>query len=216
MYLPSPKELALPYMQAMCAALCIDVIADKPRVLQLGLGGGAINRFLLANDLVDALISVESSAAVVRLYRQYFSAEFAVHGNCASEQLQLAEAGAFVAEQQATYDLIFCDLFDIDSTPDLYLSPSFFSDLARLCAGCGALVLNLPFREPHRLQPVFNILRPVFNVLCLAELPGYKNIVLYATQVNWQLDSARAAHLSALMPLDVVEHFSRSVKPTSI
>jgi trans-aconitate methyltransferase len=97
-----PAQPCYPHLQAMLAQLP----AQLHQVLQFGLGGGEFNRAFCHSWPQAALLTVESSAAVIALYQQYFQRPGS------QEQFCCQDAKHFLQQHpQGDYNLIFVDLY---------------------------------------------------------------------------------------------------------
>lgn len=100
--LSEPNKACYPHLQAMLAQLP----AELTTVLQFGLGGGEFNRALCHRWPQARLLTVESSAAIIALYQQYFQQPGSQEQFCCQDVWQ------FLQQQPAAdYQLVFVDLY---------------------------------------------------------------------------------------------------------
>jgi hypothetical protein len=100
MSLMRPERLVFPYEQAMALAVAV---RPQPRTaLQLGLGGGAMVRFLAAYYPECELTIVESDPTVVDLARRHFYI---------AAPVEQTDAIAFLAETELRFDAIMVDIY---------------------------------------------------------------------------------------------------------
>lgn len=230
MFRPRPEYLALPYMQAMLSSLCVGEFPAQGNVLQLGLGSGAINRFLRHYYPEITLRTVELSAALVDIYRQYFYAEKALvvdadadgdgdgdregglRSITSSEQITVLDAEVYFETDQSakTNDLIICDLYGADGLPHFMQHTRFYSQLAEALSETGVVVINTGVRDVNVLQNIFNGLRAVFNSLLIAEVAGFENIILYASNGHLHADPKQIVKLQCFIELDISQHFNQA------
>ncbi|MEE2658241.1 MAG: hypothetical protein VX733_07035 [Candidatus Latescibacterota bacterium] len=139
MFIARPNVLALAYTQCMMTALALLVEAPQ-RALVLGLGGGSLVKFLLAQFPACRVDAVELRPPIVELAQQFFS----LNAEAPNLQLHLIDGERFVEEaHDSQYDLIFVDLHDANGMAQAVTRPGF---TARACACLrpgGVLVSNL-------------------------------------------------------------------------
>lgn len=75
-------------------------------VLQLGLGGGDINRFVTTALPATHLLTVENQPQVIELYQRYFSLQ-------AKEQLLAMSAAQFWQQNQKHWDFVIWDIYPL-------------------------------------------------------------------------------------------------------
>jgi len=134
MRLDAPAEPVLPVTRAMLAALLLGGVPGS--VLNLGLGGGAIERFFAAHFAGVEMTSVERSAAVIRIARDRF-------GLAPDTRVEQTDAASFLAGATAVFDLVFCDIFAGERHPACLADTRFYEDLRGVLAPGGAAALNL-------------------------------------------------------------------------
>lgn len=97
-----PAQVCYPHLQAILAQLP----AQLHTVLQLGLGGGEFNRALCRGWPDVSLLTVESSAAVIALYQQYFQLSDSREHCCCQDAYNFLQQAA-----SGDFELIFVDLY---------------------------------------------------------------------------------------------------------
>lgn len=136
MFLRDPVALALSYTRYMLSGL---LLSSVPRsVLMLGLGGGALARFVRHHWPGCRISAVEKRALVVALAREYFALpdeHFAVHVMAAEEFL--------AGKQPAEYDWILVDIHDRNGMSPALREPEFFVRCRALLSARGILAANL-------------------------------------------------------------------------
>lgn len=215
----SVEPLILPYMQAMCAALCFTPAELKPRVLQFGLGGGSMNRFLLANDLIQSMVSFESDQLIADIYRQWFSLmAIPAYRSLAKSPLDASiddvvvhDAANFQSNYSHRADIVLIDLFSSQGLPSVLSKAQFYSALSQNIGEKGVIALNSYTRDMQLLQPVFNAIRSRFKHLLFAEIPGYENIIVYASNSELKLSSQHRVKMQMLLSVNIDEHFGRAI-----
>ena len=136
MLLSDPVALALAYTRCMLSGL---LFAPVPRsALMLGLGGGALARFIGHHFPQCRIEAVEKRALVAELAREYFelpSDNFALHVEPAEDFLDRA--------QSAEYDWILVDIHDRDGMAPALGQPQFIKRCRARLSGRGVLAVNL-------------------------------------------------------------------------
>ena len=174
MKLDDPSELMLSYSRSMMAWL---LFCQQPkRVLQIGLGGGSIPRFLCHHYPNLYSDVVEINPQVVAVARSLF----AVPENNAQLTVHVEDGVEFVQRYTNEYDAILVDAFDGFGFAAEILTEPFFHDCKQALGENGLFVINLWGGHRDYLQQLA-LLRRVFDdrVLTL-EAETYGNIAAFA------------------------------------
>jgi hypothetical protein len=178
MSLMRPQRLVFPYEQAMALAVAV---CPKPRTaLQLGLGGGAMVRFLAAYYPDCALTIVESDPTVIDLARRHFYID---------APIEQTDAIAFLAETEQRFDAIMVDIYGGSgfNAPPL----AFWDACAAALQPKGCVAINWaeardkPIYELHAARAAARIGRSFF----LAP-DGFKDNVVQLCSADPDLDAA--------------------------
>ncbi len=171
-----PYQLVLPYTRRMMGALLFQ--PEPRRVWSLGLGGGALVRFIqqvLPETRVDG---VELHSEIIRLAQRFFylpkeNERFHIHHMDARLMVQDSENGVA--------DLIFVDVFHGKQLPDWMEQSEFFEHCRERLSLDGVLCINLLVRDGEHFATILRAIRRAFPAgsLC-ASLENYTNIVVYA------------------------------------
>ena len=136
MNLNNRDELTLPYPRHMMTAL--PAAAKLERVLIVGLGGAAMQRYL-RKLLPDTTIeSVEIDAEVRRIAAEYFDFK-----EDERQIVHLADGAVFMVESKDKYDIIFLDAFGAESIPEPLKTKEFFMAVRDRLAEGGVVCANL-------------------------------------------------------------------------
>ncbi|MBS1213886.1 MAG: uncharacterized protein H6R26_2503, partial [Proteobacteria bacterium] len=128
-------------VRAMLTALLF-ASASPARVLQLGLGGGSLARFLITNFPECVIDAVERRAGVVSVAHEYF-------GLPRNPRLRIAVAEAveytqsLARSESGTYDLILVDAYDHQGMDCSINAEEFFRACASLLRPSGTVSINL-------------------------------------------------------------------------
>ncbi len=163
---------------------CLEAIGrgvhDRPRdLLILGLAGGTLPMRLQDPGMKLDIVDIEPEAS--RLASQYF---YFSHPRA---EIYTMDARVFVRETQNTYDLVFFDLFGMESAPDHLMTKEFFQDTLRLLNPGGRLVMNtIENPQPKRNSPHYCLLNTLLEVYAKLMVfhdgtPGVKNVFIAAS-----------------------------------
>ncbi|TXL67383.1 class I SAM-dependent methyltransferase [Zeimonas arvi] len=143
MWIRRPWDIAIDYVAQMMGWL---LVLDPPaRILQLGLGAGALTRWCWRRLPDTGIDVVEASAGVIRVAR----AQFALPADDARLAVHHADAARFVAGASAGHEarrwgVIQADLYDAQARGPVCDSLAFYRDCrAALDPAGGVLVVNL-------------------------------------------------------------------------
>lgn len=194
--LTAPQTLASPYARSMFASY---LYQPRPRrVLVVGLGGGAMVRFLAHHEPDVRLDVVEIDPAVVRLAAQYFGVRSA--GNV---RVVTADAVAFVESTEERYDLILMDAFlrpssgtDATGVPTRLKTVEFLGRLKRALAPGGVVAFNI--NEHAGMADDIAAVTEAFGQVAVYRCPPAHNEVVIATAGDVPADADLAARIAAL------------------
>ena len=166
-----PDQFMLPNIQAMLGALLF--CPHPEHVLNLGFGGGSIERFFMSKLPELDLTSVDSNESVIHLTKKYFSVpeDYVVVMDSAEHYLSLVND---------KFDIIFCDIFFAERHPDCLYEDEFYANTFNALKDQGVLALNLlPLSEQEIIEILIQI-RNHFKSVLLLETPNHANIILFA------------------------------------
>lgn len=172
--LDDPTRLVIPYTGAMLTAAFVQ---PRPvRVLQIGLGGGALNRFLRRAYPEAGLTTVELDPVVLELARSHMG--FVPDEK---DRVEIADGRAFLRRDQTRWDWILVDAYRGGAVPLHLKTREFYEALrARLAPG-GVVVFNL-----HSGNRLFDAdqatLNAVFPEVHLFGVPGTGNVIALACE----------------------------------
>jgi spermidine synthase len=178
--LTMPHTLVAPYARAMFASY---LYAPSPRrVLVVGLGGGAMVRFLAHHEPHVRIDAVEIDPAVVRLADRFFGVRTA--GNV---RVHTADAVAFVQSTADRYDLILMDAFlrpsdetDATGVPTRLKTVAFLGDLKRTLAPGGVVAFNV--NEHDSMTDDIAAVAAAFGEVAVYGAPPADNKVVIAAE----------------------------------
>ena len=172
MLLSAPGVLVLPYTQLMIAALFLSGL-PVTRWLNLGLGGGAIERFLAELPAAIEIVSVDASAPVIAVARRYF-------GLPEQSTIQNMSAESFLGSTVRPFDVVSCDLFDASMPATCLQSSQFFAAIRRRLSETGVLVINVIAESEAAMTNVLLVVRQSFSWTLLVDFPDRRNFLVFA------------------------------------
>ena len=194
--LTAPHTLASPYARAMFVSYLYQ--PHPRRVLIVGLGGGAMVRFLAHHEPQVHIDAVEIDPAVVRLADEYFGVRSG--GNV---RVHTADAVAFVESTADRYDLILMDAFlrpsgDTDATgvPTGLKTLAFLGRLKRALAPGGIVAFNV--NEHANMADDIAAVSSVFGQAAVYRCPPADNKVVIAAEGALATDDEMRARIGAL------------------
>jgi len=175
-----PCQLTLPHQ----IAIMLPLLFFKPaRIIELGLGGGNLTRFLAQLSTDITLTTIEHSQSVIDSFSQYFN----------PEEVELAIVCAdgltWLAQQETSeIDWIICDV---------YQSQEFGFDaivkqletLTDKLAAQSCLSINLPDISDTDINLSLTILQQLQpnHHITYFNIPNYLNIIIHLTPKSWLL-----------------------------
>lgn len=194
--LTAPQTLLSPYARGMFGSYLYQ--PHPRRVLIVGLGGGAMVRFLAHHEPAVQIDAVEIDPAVVRLANEYFAVR--AGGNV---RVHTADAVAFVESATDRYDLILMDAFlrpssDTDTTgvPTRLKTQAFLARLKRALAPGGVVAFNV--NEHARMAEDIASVAAVFGQAAVYRCPPSENKVIIAAERGAPVDEELRGRVAAL------------------
>jgi spermidine synthase len=194
--LTAPHTLASPYARSMFASYLYQ--PHPRRVLIVGLGGGAMVRFLTHHEAQVDIDAVEIDPVVVRLADQYFGVRSG--GNV---RVHTADAVKFVESAADRYDLILMDAFlrpssDTDATgvPTRLKTLEFLGRLKRTLAPGGVVAFNV--NEHASMADDIAAVAAAFGRVAVYRSPPSDNKVVIAVEGSMATDDDVRARIGAL------------------
>jgi spermidine synthase len=177
--LARPRDLALPYTQAMMAGNILRPDAEK--ALIVGLGGGAMVHFLAGAFPDMAIDAVEIDPVIVGLAQSHF-------GLRPSDTIQLhaADGFAWIAKGVPEYDIVYMDAFlkpseDTDSTgvPLRLKTLEFYAQIRGRLRPGGVVVFNI--NHHAGLGEDIGTIDEAFGRIWSIQVPNRGNVVVVAS-----------------------------------
>lgn len=176
MDLSEPYKLVLPHLHGM--ALSLFYKQHPKSVLELGLGGGALQRYFnhYLND--TNYHSIELAPKVIEYFVTFFA------NGIENPQQQVTQANALEAIKQYTnIDILFVDLFADHAPPAFINDIHFYQDCFNALADDGLIVINLlPVGEIQTMDVEY-LLSEISGVSpAIFSIPHYKNRILIGSR----------------------------------
>lgn len=169
----------------------------RTRLLNLGLGGGAVERCLRKGFPDLAVESVEVDSLVVAAAREHFMLPD-------NQIVHEMDAEQFIQNASGHYDLVLCDLFYADQSAACVARSGFFSDIKRCLSPGGVCVMNLLHTDQNALVNTLKAARTHLPATWLVEIKGHENVIAYLMHERAEDDTElQLACKQILQTLDV-------------
>jgi len=171
--LNEPSTLLFPHLQ--CLAKHWKTLKAPNKILELGLGGGAIRNYLLNQYPQTNIISVEKNADIIDCYSQFFSSN-------KNEQLLCADAQQVLKSAQ-NIDWIILDLFSQIDAPRFLFEEAFYKKIYSALNNNGVLFINFLSQHESQLKQLQQLLLDVFGCkVSPQKITGYVNHIVVTTK----------------------------------
>lgn len=194
--LSAPGTLLSPYAHGMFASYLYQ--PHPRRVLIIGLGGGAMVRFLTHHEPQVQIDAVEIDPVVVRLADEYFGVRTG-----GQVRVHTADGMAFVEAVTEPYDVILMDAFlrpssdtDAVGVPTRLKTVAFLGRLRQALTPEGVVAFNL--NEHEQLDADVAAVRTAFGNGVVYRCPPADNKVLIATAAPMATDDTLRARVETL------------------
>lgn len=165
----SPNRLLFPHLQHL-AQLWQPLPAPK-KVLELGLGGGAIRNYLQYNYPTSVLTSVEKNPDIIHCYKRFFGGDHRANLQCFDAQK--------ILDSEHLYDWIILDLFSQLDAPLFLYQQQFYLKIRAALTNNGYLFINFLSEHHSQLKQLENLLNTSFGKHPVIEkIPGYTNHIV--------------------------------------
>lgn len=167
-----PHKLVLPHLHGMLLSLYFN--PEPQKVLELGLGGGAIQRFFGHYLPKTQCRSVELDKQIIDYYIQYFG------GGLPLNTANITHGDARKAiKTHRNVNLLFIDLFSGSAPPKFINDPQFYHDSLNSLAENGLIIINLlPLGEIQTLVVEEILTRLTGFPPAIFSIPLYKNRII--------------------------------------
>jgi len=188
-----PCRLTLPHQ----IAIMLPLLFFKPtRIIELGLGGGNLTRFLHNLSANVNLTTIEYSQQVIEGFEQYFNPE--------KKELDIvcADGMTWLKEQHASdLDWIICDVYQSKEFGfDVIIQQ--LETLTDKLAPQSCLAINLPDISDSDINLCLTILqqlKPEHHITHFT-IPNYLNIVIHLTPKSWLIHNLIKRNKQSYLP----------------
>tara|TARA_B110000238_G_scaffold197940_1_gene241552 strand:- start:127 stop:915 length:789 start_codon:yes stop_codon:yes gene_type:complete len=186
MHKRKPWLLTLPHQTMMLLPL----LFFKPQnIIELGLGGGNLARFL--SQLSDEInfTSVECDSLVIECFKQYFNPQNALITIIDNRAEAWLVDKALSGDTTESLDWLICDIYQqqlIDFKETINLLDIFMSTISdNTC-----LSLNLPDANDQEVNLCLTVLQQLQSNhrIVYFQVPNYLNIVIHVIPVHWPIN----------------------------
>ena len=139
-------------------------------ILNLGLGGAALDRALVTIPNLT-LTAVEASQSIIDMAANYFKLPEQVKVFC-------QKAEQYINQTTDIYDVVICDLFIGEKSPDFLFSSDFYEQIANITTEQAVLMINIQADTNQELFNALSAIKKQFPHIALVEFSDYSNIVL--------------------------------------
>jgi spermidine synthase len=163
----------LPHLSAVLLVLKYRPSPDN--ILELGLGGGTLQRFFKHHFPDCHVTSIENNAQVIRQFQRWFSDPTQrYHIICGDAESEV--------QNQSEQDIIVIDLFSESGSPDFVSTTKFYENCLQSLNEKGLLVINLIARYQLQFEMTLDLLRKLDLNLRTFAIPGYQNKIIMAAR----------------------------------
>lgn len=164
-----PNQLLFPHLQSLA---CLWLPLTKPKkVLELGLGGGAIHNYIQHTYPDCQLMSVEKNASIIHCYKRFFYSAHASNLQCSDAQL--------VLDKNEQYDWVILDLFSQLDAPVFLYKHLFYEKIRNVLSTDGHLFINFLSAHQSQLKQLEQLLIATFGKPpSIEKIPNYTNHIV--------------------------------------
>lgn len=173
-----PWQLTLPHQ----TALMLPLLFFKPnKVIELGLGGGNIQRYLHKVSPQITLHSIEHSSVVIDCFKQYFNPQNI------QAQVIYSDSKQWLQHNTANYDWYICDIYQ----QEIQSYHNTVNQLEYITANVKpdtCLSINLPDATDNEVNLLLTILKQIStqHEITYFHIPNYLNIIIHLIPKQWQ------------------------------
>lgn len=196
MNLRCPKKLTLPHHYAALMPL---LFFQPNKVVELGLGGGNLSRFLSGLQPNIQVTSIELSQTVIDCFQNYFNPQ--QHQIIIENSEALAWLQHPAQSKKLSADWLICDVYQ-------HHAKSFQSRVALLTAlidnlqDSACLTLNLPDLDDQEINLCLTILKQLQSShhIIYFHIPRYLNVIIHLLPKYWIIDNLKKRSKTSYLP----------------
>lgn len=197
MHLRQPEKLTLPHQYAVLMPL---LFFKATKVVELGLGGGNISRFLCTLHADIDVVSVELSPQVIHYFNQFFNPlanTIRIENKAAITWLQENEISS-----NPPADWLICDVYQ-HHADSFQHRVALLTALVDNLADDACLTINLPDLDDHEVNLCLTILKQLqsSHQIIYFHIPRYLNIVIHLLPMHWPIAHLKKRSKTTYLPL---------------
>ena len=168
------EHIMLPVPQSML----LFVLWEKNplTLLNLGMGAGSIENALEKIPNIQ-VTSVEAEIEIIKMAELFFLSS-------KINNIVHRSAEEFIRSSNDQYDIILCDIFYQQQSPECVYSSGFYHDLNERLSESGTIFINLFPENKENLMLIMRASRQCFPHSALIEFNSYQNVVLILSKVT--------------------------------
>ena len=164
----APEKIIMPVSQSLLLFLLLD--NNPTNILNLGLGGASIERALVSLPNIK-ITAIDASQPIIDMAKRYFYLPNSINVYC-------QQAEQFVEETTIQYDVVLCDLFVGEKSPEFLFTELFYKQLSKVTSPKGVVSLNIKAQSNQQLLKMLFTIKKYFPNITLIEFEDYSNIVI--------------------------------------
>jgi len=164
----TPEKVIMPVSQSLLLFLLLD--NNPTNILSLGLGGASIERALVSLPNIK-ITAIDASQPIIDMAKQYFDLPSSIEVYC-------QQAEQFVEETTIQCDVVLCDLFIGEKSPEFLFTELFYEQLNKITSRKGVVSLNIKAQNNEQLLKMLFAIKKYFPNIALIEFEDYSNIVI--------------------------------------
>ncbi len=196
-----PWKLTLPHQ----TALMLPLLFFKPdNMVELGLGGGNIQRFIKNISPKTAIDSIEHDNVVIDCFNQYFNPQ--------NNQVRLiySDSKHWLQHNKTNYDWYICDIYQ----QEIQSYDNTVSQLEHITANLKAntcLSINLPEASDNEVNLLLTILKQLstHHDISYFHVPNYLNIVIHLVPKQWQTFKRLKRNTHSYLPRNIFSRWKK-------
>jgi len=194
-----PWRLTLPHQTALMLPL---LFIQPNKVVELGLGGGNLARFLRHYLPRLQLYTIENSSAVVECFTKYFNPQMK------DFNLQCSPALDWLYHHKSILaDWTICDIYHSKQT--ISNSITLTKNILKTCSETAVLSLNLPSPSNEEIDHFLQILRQCYpkKEIYYFHIPNYLNIVVHIFPKNLTAATCKFDDRNNTIPIAILKRW---------
>ncbi len=142
------------------------------KVLELGLGGGAIHNYLACTYPNATVETVERNSEIIACHQRFFTTKYSKQITCNDALIEL--------NRVIQYDWIIIDLFCHEQAPRFLYQSEFYNQIKQTLTHNGYLFINFIAEHESQLVTLHALLGDVFDTqVNIKKAQGYSNHIVW-------------------------------------